>query len=54
MDEQHRHGAMISTRGQMGKAEQVTQVSSFKADMKLEDPRFLDIVPEPWWGGRPR
>jgi salicylate 5-hydroxylase large subunit len=22
-----------------------------KADMKLEDPRFLDIVAEPWWGG---
>ena len=19
--------------------------------MKLHDPRFLDIVPEPWWGG---
>ena len=29
----------------------MTAVSSFKADMKLEDPRFLDIVPEPWWGG---
>jgi salicylate 5-hydroxylase large subunit len=51
MDAQHRHGAMISTRGQMGKADQVTSVASFKADMKLEDPRFLDIVPEPWWGG---
>jgi salicylate 5-hydroxylase large subunit len=51
MDAQHRHAAMISTRGQMGQAEQVTSVSSFKADMKLEDPRFLDIVAEPWWGG---
>jgi hypothetical protein len=29
----------------------VTQVSSFKADMQLNDPRFPDIVPEPWWGG---
>ena len=19
--------------------------------MQLNDPRFLDIVPEPWWGG---
>ena len=26
-------------------------MSSFKADMKLEDPRFLDIVPEPWSSG---
>ena len=51
MDAQHRHAAMISTRGQMGQAAQVTAVSSFKADMKLEDPRFLDIVAEPWWGG---
>ena len=51
MDEHHRHAAMISTRGQSGAAADVTQVSSFKADMKLEDPRFLDIVAEPWWGG---
>jgi salicylate 5-hydroxylase large subunit len=51
MDSRHRHAAMISTRGQAGKAEQVTQVSSFKESMQLQDPRFLDIVPEPWWGG---
>jgi len=51
MDALHRHAAMISTRGQSGKAEQVTQVSSFKESMELNDPRFLDIVPEPWWGG---
>ncbi len=51
MDEKHRHAAMISTRGSGGKAEQVTQVSSFKEEMKLNDPRFIDIVPEPWWGG---
>ena len=51
MDAQHRHAAMISTRGATGKADQVTQVSSFKESMQLNDPRFLDIVPEPWWGG---
>ncbi len=51
MDEQHRHAAMISTRGEAGKAGQVTQVSSFKESMQLHDPRFLDIVPEPWWNG---
>ncbi|MEN9982276.1 MAG: Salicylate 5-hydroxylase, large oxygenase component [Pseudomonadota bacterium] len=26
-------------------------VSSFKESMKLNDPSFLDIVPEPWWNG---
>ena len=51
MDAKHRHAAMISTRGATGAADQVTQVSSFKADMKLHDARFLDIVPEAWWGG---
>ena len=51
MDAHHRHAAMISTRGASGKAAEVTQVSSFKESMQLNDPRFLDIVPEPWWGG---
>ncbi|MGZ5785259.1 MAG: Rieske 2Fe-2S domain-containing protein, partial [Ramlibacter sp.] len=51
MDDQHRHAAMISTRGNAGKADQVTQVASFKESMQLNDPSFLDIVPEPWWGG---
>jgi salicylate 5-hydroxylase large subunit len=51
MDARHRHAAMISTRGAQGKAAQVTQVSSFKEGMQLNDPRFLDIVAEPWWNG---
>ncbi|HEX5389678.1 MAG TPA: aromatic ring-hydroxylating dioxygenase subunit alpha [Burkholderiaceae bacterium] len=55
MDAHGRHAAMISTRGSGGQAggeaAQVTQVSSFKARMQLEDARFLDIVPEPWWNG---
>ncbi len=51
MDDHHRHAAMISTRGQAGKSAEVTQVSSFKESMQLNDPRFLDIVPEPWWNG---
>ncbi|MEO9102296.1 MAG: aromatic ring-hydroxylating dioxygenase subunit alpha [Burkholderiaceae bacterium] len=50
-DKHRRHAAMVSTRGAMGKADQVTQVTSFKESMQLEDPRFLDIVPEDWWGG---
>lgn len=55
MDARHRHAAMISTRGSGGAqstaATQVTQVSSFKERMQLHDASFLDIVPEPWWGG---
>ncbi len=51
MDDRHRHAAMVSTRGTAGKAEQVTQVSSFKENMRLNDSGFLDVVPEPWWGG---
>jgi salicylate 5-hydroxylase large subunit len=51
MDAKHRHAAMISTRGAAGQAAQVTQVSSFKAGMQLNDPSFIDIVPEAWWAG---
>jgi salicylate 5-hydroxylase large subunit len=52
MDEHFRHAAMISTRGQGGKnADVVSGVDSFKEQMKVNDPRLLDIVPEPWWGG---
>jgi len=51
MDAHHRHAAMISTRGAVKKESEVSQVSSYKAGMQLEDPRFLDIVPEDWWGG---
>jgi salicylate 5-hydroxylase large subunit len=52
MDEHGRHAAMITTRrADGGNAEQVTQVSSFKASMQLNDPSFLNIVPESWWNG---
>ena len=51
MDDKHRHAAMISTRGKGGKDEQVGGgVDSFKEAMTVNDPRLLDIVPEPWWG----
>ena len=52
MDDKFRHAAMISTRGTGGKnADVVSGVDSFKEAMKVNDPRLLDIVPEPWWGG---
>jgi salicylate 5-hydroxylase large subunit len=50
MDDRGRHAAMVSTRGGGGGAGEVSQVSSFKESMRLNDPSFLDIVPEPWWG----
>jgi len=51
MDEHGRHAAMISTRGHAKKATEVTAgVASFKQGMQLHDPRFLDVVHEPWWG----
>lgn len=51
MDARHRHAAMISTRGNAKNDNEVAQVSSFRGAMQLHDDRFLDIVPEPWWGG---
>ncbi|KFX30329.1 Rieske 2Fe-2S domain-containing protein [Ralstonia solanacearum] len=50
MDALHRHAAMISTRGSGGKGAVTSGVSSFKEAMTLHDPRFLDVVHEPWWG----
>ncbi|HEY0484580.1 MAG TPA: aromatic ring-hydroxylating dioxygenase subunit alpha [Kofleriaceae bacterium] len=50
MDAHHRHAAMISTRGNAGATSEASQVGSFKPAMTLRDPRFLDIVHEPWWG----
>ena len=51
MDAHHRHAAMISTRGNALKNNEVSGVASFKQTMELQDKRFLDIVPEAWWGG---
>ncbi len=43
---------MISTRGSGAANAQVTAgVTSFREDMKIRDPRLLDIVPEDWWKG---
>ncbi len=51
MDEHGRHASMISRRSErVGDAEVTKGVSSYRADMKLNDPRLLDIVHEPWWG----
>jgi salicylate 5-hydroxylase large subunit len=54
MDADGKHAIMISQRNQGGAAtaagQAVTQgVTSFKANMALNDDRLLDVVPEPWW-----
>src|SRR4051794_1744925 len=50
MDEHGRHAVMISRRNDGGQNAAVTQgVTSFKADMTLNDSRLLDVVPETWW-----
>lgn len=53
MDPLKRHAAMISTRGTSGAdvAAVTAGVGSYKAEMQLNDPRLIDIAPEPWWKG---
>ncbi len=53
IDRHGRHAAMVSRRDDAVQATaEVTQgVTSFRAGMQLNDPRLLDVVPEPWWGG---
>jgi salicylate 5-hydroxylase large subunit len=52
MDEHKRHAVMVGVRstGKPG-SDVVTGVTSFKDGMKLQDPRQIDIVAEPWWNG---
>lgn len=51
MDERGRHACMISRRNEEVDEEVAKVATSYRANMKLNDPRMLDIVPEPWWGG---
>jgi salicylate 5-hydroxylase large subunit len=46
-----RHGVLTTVRDPNDLSDQVKQQASFKEDMKLNDERFLDVVPEPWWNG---
>lgn len=50
MDAHHRHACMISRRNEVVDEEVAKVASSYRADMKLNDSRLLDIVHEPWWG----
>ncbi len=56
MDAHGRHAVMISRRNSQapavadgGKTDVTEGVTSFKANMALNDARLLDVAPEPWW-----
>jgi salicylate 5-hydroxylase large subunit len=51
MDRHHRHACMASRRNDGGAASITQGVTSFRADMTLQDDRLLDVVPEDWWQG---
>ena len=51
MDRHHRHACMASRRNDGGAASVTQGVTSFRADMTLQDDRLLDVVPEDWWQG---
>jgi salicylate 5-hydroxylase large subunit len=50
MDSHGRHACMISRRNEVVDEEVAQAASSYRANMKLRDPRMLDVVHEPWWG----
>jgi salicylate 5-hydroxylase large subunit len=52
MDNHFRHAAMITTRGEgAGDLQATSGVSTFREELKINDPRLLDIAPEAWWNG---
>lgn len=50
MDERGRHACMISRRNETVDPDVTKGVTSYRANMKLNDMSLLDIVHEPWWG----
>jgi salicylate 5-hydroxylase large subunit len=50
MDARHRHACMISRRNAAVDEDVARVASSYRANMKLNDMRLLDIVHEEWWG----
>jgi len=46
MDDEGFHAALISERGRQELTDATRQIRSFKADLKLQDPRLLDTVRE--------
>jgi salicylate 5-hydroxylase large subunit len=50
MDGKGRHACMISRRNEIVDPEVVKATTSYRANMKLNDARLLEVVHEPWWG----
>ncbi len=50
-DEKLRHGVLTTMRDTNYLSEDVKKQASYKENMKLNDDRFLDVVPEAWWNG---
>ena len=46
LDESGAHACLISRRGEQRASEATSEMRSFRKDMRLEDPRLLDPVPE--------
>ena len=51
MDAKRRHACMISKRNETVDEDVAKVAGSYRAGMRLNDPRMLDIVAEPWWNG---
>lgn len=51
MDATGRHACMVSRRNGGGTGDVTQGVASFKEQMKLNDDRVLDVVPEEFWNG---
>lgn len=50
MDSHGRHACMVSRRNEVVDEAVASAATSYRANMKLNDPRMLDVVHEPWWG----
>lgn len=46
MDETGRHGVLVSRKGEQRKTDDLADMSKFREDLKLKDPRLLDPVRE--------
>jgi salicylate 5-hydroxylase large subunit len=50
IDESGRHAVMLNRKANSGVDNEVTaDATSYRHNMKLEDPRLLDVIEEPWW-----
>jgi len=46
IDDEGRHGILISRKGEQEKTEDMADIRNFQGDLVLEDPRVMDVVQE--------